>query len=191
MISRAIPSYVGGLGHGLKAVHRFVHFADHHVSPTAVIKIDLAVVVLKKVGIDGLGAVVNGVDQRSAIGKYVFEGALGVVTNADIQAADLLLAVDIVGGKNDVVLPCLFHHGGRPDGALCAVIGRHIQNVAVDLKMLQILGGDQIQIFLLVKGQRVGHVNIDRVAVHAGFGIGIPVACNRIFHSSSPCKINR
>jgi hypothetical protein len=52
--------------------------------------------------------------------------------------------------------------------------------------MLEILGSDEVEIELIVKGQRIGNVHINGIAVHARFGIGVPSVNNGIFHFLSP-----
>ena len=124
-------------------------------------------VILEKMRVYGLGIVVDLIHQGRAVGAMIFEGTLGAVGNADIEAADLLFGVNVVGGENDIILAVLFDYRGRPDRLIRAFIGGHIENALDHFKMLEILSDDEIEVGLLLVGQRVGDVEIDLAVIDA------------------------
>ena len=86
-------------------------------------------------------------------------------------------------------IPVLVDDRGRPDRSFCSDVGGHIEYISRYLEAFKVFRGHKIKVELIVKGQRVGNVHINRIAVNTGFGIGIPAVYNGIVHKRSPCII--
>ena len=90
------------VGQRRKTIHPVVHQRHHTVPPASEIEIDPAVVILEKMCINGLSAkdkmIQKGLSQISP------EGALRIVRNGNFQSSRLFVLLNVVGGKNQIIL---------------------------------------------------------------------------------------
>ena len=154
------------------------------MAPAAVIEINRAVIVLEQMGIDGLRAVNEPIHQRFA--GVIDKRACGIVGHSDLQTTDLVIALDVVAGEDQVVFTALFDDGGRPHSLMDIGIAGHIDDIFVLFPVHQIGGGKGVQIHLiLVGGEGLGDVNPIAALVETGFRIGIPAVDDGIHRGSS------
>ena len=106
--------------------------------PAAVIEINRAVVITKKMGVYRLSHIVNFIEKRASVGENVDERAVRIGADTYIKSAYLFFRLDVVGGEYYVIFSVLFDSGGRPYCAVRATVGAHIEDVVIHFEMLQI-----------------------------------------------------
>ena len=82
------------------------------MTPSAVVEVYRAVIVLEEMRVYRLSVIIYSVYQRSAVGKDVSEGTRGSVGNTNIKAAYLALRADVVSGKDNIISAVLVGSNG-------------------------------------------------------------------------------
>ena len=168
-----------------KGRHILPHDGDIAVLPPAPVEVDRAVVVLEQLRVNGLRMVHEAIDQRFA--QQVDKRPCGRIGDGNLQAAILLVVLDVVAGEDEVVFAVSVDDGRRPHGTMDVGIPAHINDVGVLLPVNQIRGGERIQIHLLtIGGKGLGDVNVVPSVVEACFRIGLPAGDDRIHRTISP-----
>ena len=145
------------VGKGQKAVHGFIHNHSNTMSPAAVIQVDRSVIVLKQMRVDGLCIVVN--IPKQGMSQITLERTCRRIRDRNLQTARLVVAVDIVGRKYEVILAVSRNDRRCPNRTPNPRKIRHIDDIFMAFPIHHVLGRKRRQILLLRKCCRVGHID--------------------------------
>jgi 4-amino-4-deoxy-L-arabinose transferase-like glycosyltransferase len=145
---------------------------DVAVSPAAVDQVVAAVVVTEYELVDRLGAMMEAVDEWSADVIAIRPGR--GIRDGDADPADLVVALDVVGGEEQEVVTVPLDRRRGPHGAVCP---RNVVS-SQDAIMLrpgdEIERGERIEMELAVVGGGVGREDPVGLVEHDTFRIGVP-----------------
>jgi len=165
------------VGEGLEAGEAGFQPGDIAVAPSSIDDIVLTVLVVEDRLVDGLGAVVEFVDEGMT--QVIFIGSFGFVGDGDADAADGAVVLDIVCAEEEKVFDCtgwggLGSDGGGPHGAAGPMDGGRVEDVGVFCPVDEVGGGEGIEEDLFIVFIGVGGIDPVGVAEDGGFGVGVP-----------------
>jgi hypothetical protein len=159
------------------------------MSPATVDDVVRPVGVPEHVLVDRLGAVMEARDQRPA--EMILERPFGSAGPRHADAAELVVALDVVGAEEQVVPAVFFHDRRRPERTVRPGHVAKLQDARVLFPADEVAGGERVHVQLLVV--RGGIRGVDPVPPFedVGLGIGVPTGKDRIAGSRGLCSEGR
>src|SRR6184192_1213967 len=126
--------------------------------PTAVDEVVLSILVAEYKWINRLSAVPDLVHERFA--QQIMEGSARLIGHSHADAANLLvLIVNVIGAKEEVIFPVPLCYRRGPHGSVRPGYAIGIQNSAVLGPVNQIRRGEGVKEYLLVVPRRIGRID--------------------------------
>src|SRR6267154_943901 len=115
--------------------------------PTAVDQVVLSIFVAEHKLINRLSAISDLADQRFS--QQIMERSARLIGHSDTDASNLLiLVVNVVGPKEEIVFPVPLGYRRRPHGSVCPTHAVGIQNSAVFGPVNQVRRGEGVKKYL-------------------------------------------
>ncbi len=161
-----------------------IQFSHIALPPAAVEHIVRPVHVPEHELIDGLGVVVEGIDQGFAqviavrparcIGYRHPDAAKVIYVVIRVVAARPRRPLHVIPPEKQVVLPVFFDRRRGPHGLPHPLHDAGIQNARVLFPVYQVLRRERIQKQLILEGRRVGWKHPVRIPENYSLGVGVP-----------------
>ena len=160
------------VGEGYEAFEIGAEFGDIAMLPAAIDHIILSVFVFKDGLVDGLGAIVEFIDQGFT--EIVFIGPLGVAGHCYADTAFSRVVLNIIGGEEEIVAIAFFCDGGRPHGAMSPADGVGIEDMGMFGPLDEVGGGEGVEEYLFIVFIGIGRIDPVSRVEDRRFGVGVP-----------------